>query len=85
MADDQFNKKIILLNKEKIYLSANAISNEFLREIIAMNVISLWKCQEAISRAIEVTSHDNCYSFAAKLSDILLLIKYIIEDSLFYE
>ena len=41
MADDRFGEKIILLNKEKIRLSANAKSDEFLREIVVMNVISL--------------------------------------------
>lgn len=41
MADDRFGERIILLNKEKIRPSANAKSDEFLREIVAMNVISL--------------------------------------------
>lgn len=41
MANNRFDKKIILLNKEKICLSANVLSNEFLRETVAMNIISL--------------------------------------------
>lgn len=41
MIDNQFGKKIILLNKKKICPSANAKSDEFSQEIIAMNVISL--------------------------------------------
>ncbi len=32
-----------------------------------------------------VTLHGNCHSLAARLSDILLLVKHIIEDTLFYE
>lgn len=39
MADDRFGKKIVLLNKEKVYPSANASTDEFLREIVSMNII----------------------------------------------
>ncbi len=49
MANNRFGKRIILLNKEKISPSANASSNEFLRKTVAMNVISFWKCREAVS------------------------------------
>ncbi len=41
MANNQFGERIILLNKKKICLSANAFFNKFLRETLAMNVISL--------------------------------------------
>lgn len=41
MADNQFGEKIILLNQKKICAFANATSDEFLREIIAINVIFL--------------------------------------------
>ncbi len=85
MADDRFGERIILLNKEKIRLSANATSDEFLREIVAMNVISLWKCREAVSHAMRATSHGNRHSVAAKLPDISLLVKHMTEDFLFCE
>lgn len=78
-------KRIILLNKEKIRLSANVTSDEFLREIIAMNVIFLWKCQEAVFYTTKVTSHGNQHSLAAKLLNILLLVKHMTEDFLFHE
>lgn len=41
MADNRFGKRIILQNKEKIRLTANITSNEFLRKTIAINMISL--------------------------------------------
>ncbi len=85
MADDRFSERIILLNKEKVCPSANASTDEFLREIVLMNVISLWKCREAVSRAIEATLHGNCHSLTTKVPDISLLMKYIIEDSVFQE
>lgn len=41
MANNRFNERSILLNKEKICTSTNTIFNEFLREIVAINMISL--------------------------------------------
>lgn len=46
MLDDQFNKKIVLLNKKKVCLSANAKSNKFLKEMLALNVL----CFESIKK-----------------------------------
>ncbi len=83
MADDQFDERIVLLNKEKVCSFANTSTNEFLRKIVSMNMISLWKCREAVSRATGATLHGNCHSFAIKVPDISLLMKHIIEDSFF--
>ena len=85
MADDRFGKKIILLNKEKIHLSANIISDKFLRETVVINIVSLWKCQEVVFRATGATLYGNCHSFAIRLPDILLFVKHMIEHSLFYK
>ena len=85
MANNQFSKRIIRLNKDMICISTNVLFNEFLRKIVAMNVISLWKCQEVISRTTRATSHSNCHSLAVTLFNISLLIKHIIENSLFCE
>lgn len=41
MTNNCFGKKIILLNSEKICLSTNITSDEFLREIVVIYVISL--------------------------------------------
>ena len=85
MANDRFGKKIILLNKKMICPSVNVLSDEFLRETVIMNMIFFWKCQEAISRTIRTTLHGNCHSFAAKLPNILLLVKNMTKNSLFCE
>lgn len=85
MADDRFGEKIILLNKEKVRPSSNAKSDEFLRETVALNVLSLWSCKEAVSRATGATSHGNRHSLVAKLPDVSLLVKHMIEDSIFKE
>lgn len=47
--------------------------------------IVTWKCQQAVSRTMGATLHSNCHSFAAKLPNILLLIKHMTKDSLFHE
>ncbi len=52
---------------------------------MAMNMISLWKSRKAVSQTIGATSYGNCYSLAAKLPNVLLLVKYMIEDSFFRE
>ncbi len=85
MADDRFGERIILLNKEKVRPSANAKSDEFLRETVALNVLSLWACKEAVSRATSATSHGNRHSLVAKLPDVSLLVKHMTDDSIFDE
>lgn len=85
MADDRFGERIILLNKEKVRPSANAKSDEFLREVVALNVMSLWKCREVVSRATGVTSHGNRHSLVAKLPDVSLLVKHMTGDLIFRE
>ncbi len=83
MADDRFGERIILLNKEKVCPSANAKSDEFLRETMALNVLSLWSCKEVVLRATGATSYGNRHSLVAKLPDVSLLVKHMIDDSIF--
>ena len=85
MFDDRFGERIILLNKEKVCPSANAKTDEFLRETVALNILSLWLCKEAVSRATGATSHGNRHSLVAKLPDVSLLVKHMIDDSIFEE
>ena len=85
IADNWFGEKIMLLNKEKICQSANASSDEFLRTIMTMNVISLWKCWKVVYCITGATLHSKRHNLSVKLPDILLLVKYMTEYSLFYE
>lgn len=85
MADDRFGERIILLNKEKVRPLANAKLDEFLREVVALNVLLLWKCREAVLRTTGATSHGNCHFLVAKLPDVSLLIKHMAGDSIFEE
>lgn len=85
MANDCFNKRIILLNKEKICPSANTTFDKFLRKIITIKVNFLQKCQKVISCVTGAISHGNYHNPATKLPNILVLIKYLTKDSLFHE
>lgn len=40
MTDNQFGKKIILLNKNKVCFFANAKSDEFLKKIMTFDILS---------------------------------------------
>lgn len=82
MADDRFGETIIMLNKEKVRPSANAKSDEFLRETVALNVMSLWKCKEVMAR-VTATSHGNHHSLVSTFPDISLLVKHLVEDAVF--
>ena len=48
-------------------------------------MISLEKCQEVVAYTIGASLNGNCYSFAIKLLNVLLFIKYMTEDSFFCE
>ncbi len=85
MADDRFDERIILLNKEKVRPSANAKSDEFLWETVTLNILSLWACKEAVLRATGATSHGNRHFLVAKLPDVSLLVKHMTDYSIFDE
>ncbi len=85
MADDRFGERIILLNKEKVFPSANAKFDEFLRKTVVLNILSLRLYKEVVLRATDTTSHSNCHFFVVKLLDISLLVKHMIDNSIFEE
>lgn len=85
MADNWFDKKIILVNKKMICPSVNISSNDFLRKTVTINVISFLKSQKVVFHITGATLHSNCHGFIVKLSDVLLLVKHIIKDSFFYK
>ncbi len=82
-ADDYFGETIIKLCKEKVKPSSNAKSDQFLQEVIAPNVLSLWKIKEVMARAIESTSHDNYHSVVSSISDLSLIVNLLVEDAVF--
>lgn len=85
MFDDRFGERIILSNKKKVRPSANAKIDEFLGITMALNVLSLWLYKEAVLQATDTIFHGNYYSFIAKLPDVSLLAKHMINNSIFKE
>lgn len=83
MANNWFDKKIILLNKKKIYLLANTKSDKFFKNIIAINIMSLKRCKKTVMCVTNINLHNNCYSLIAKLLNLSLIIKHIVKDNLF--
>ncbi len=81
--NDQFGETIIKLNKEKVRLSATAKSDVFLHEIIALNIMSLWKRREVIAQSTGVTRHGNRHSVIDTYSDVILIVKLIQETKVF--
>ena len=82
-ANDWFGEIIIKKNKDKVKPSANAISDEFLREIIVLNIISLAKTREVMARKSSVTNHGNHYSAVNNTIDISKLVQLLVEDGVF--
>ncbi len=74
-----------MLNKENINLSANAKSDEFFRETILQNMLSLCNSKEALSQATGLTRHGNCHSTVGSYPDVCYLVKLLTKEAVFYE
>lgn len=83
--EDRFGETIIMLNKDNINPSANAKSDEFLRETVSRNVLSLCNSKEALSQATGSTSHGNRHSTVGSYPDVCYLVKLLIKESVFHE
>lgn len=83
--DDRFGETIIMLNKENINPSANAKSDEFLRETVSRNVLSLWNSKKVLSQATGSTSHGNRHSTVSSFPDVCYLVKLLVNKSAFEE
>ncbi len=81
--DDQFGKTIIKLNKRKVQPSANAATNEFVQEVVSINVLSLWKSKEIIAQATGSTRHGNQHITVDQSIDVKLIVSLRIEDDVF--
>ncbi|MCJ1345659.1 hypothetical protein MMC31_003867 [Peltigera leucophlebia] len=82
-ADDRFGETIIKLNKKKVRPSSNAKSDEFLRETIALNVMSLWKSKEVLAQATSTTRHGSRHSVVDTTVDVDFLVKLLLEINIF--
>lgn len=78
-----FCKTIIKKNKDKVKLSANATLNKFLKETIALNIISLAKIREIIVRENDFIHNGNHHSTVNNTVSILKLILLPIKGNIF--
>lgn len=82
-ADDRFGETIIKENKDKVKSSANAISDEFLKETVVLNIISLAKTREVMARKSGATNHGNYHSTVNNIVDVSKLVQLLVEDDVF--
>lgn len=67
---NRFGKTIIKENKYKVRSSANAISDEFLKEIVVLNIISFAKTKEVMTRENSATNYGNRYLAVNNIVDV---------------
>ena len=82
-ADDRFGETIIKLNKEKIQLSANAKTDHFFKEIVALNQLSLWKSKLVMAQATRATNHGNRHAVVDTNHDIKVIVDLFVLEKPF--
>lgn len=85
LVDDLLGKSIIKKNKDRIRPLANATSDEFLGETIALNIISLAKTREIMARESDVTNHGNPYLAVNNTVEVLKLVQLPVKIDVFEE
>lgn len=84
-ADDWFDETIIKKNKDKVRPSENTTSDKFLREIVALNILSLAKTREIMIRESGAINHGNHHSVVNNTIDVSKLVQLLVEDGVFEE
>lgn len=74
---------IIKKNKDKFKSSANAILDKFLRDIIALKIISLAQTREIMARENGATNYNNHHSAVHNTIDISKLVQLLVKDCVF--
>ena len=82
-ADDRFGEIIIKLNKEKLKLSANAKTDNFFRNIIAPNVLTLGQNKEIMATDCGATDHSNCHSVVDIYHDVIFIFDQLAVGKVF--
>lgn len=81
--DDCFGETIIKLNKEKIRPSSNAKTNHFLREVVAPNVLTLWKTKKVMAKATGATNHGNRHAVVETYHDVMFTVNLLLAGEVF--
>ena len=83
--EDQFGETIIKLNKEKFHPSANAKTDQFFEEVVALNQLSLWKSKSVMARVTGSTDHGNRHGLVNVNFDIKVVVDILVQEKPFEE
>lgn len=83
MVDNQFNKTVIILSKNKVCQTAIAKRNKFFGKSVILNEMLCLEYKEIMVYKINVTHYMNYYLLVSPITYIFLLIKYLVEDEIF--
>lgn len=72
--DDWFGETIINDNKDKVGLLVNITLDEFFKETIALNIISLAKTRKIMAKESDAINHSNYHSVVNNNINILKLV-----------
>ena len=82
-ADDRFGETIIKLNKEKIQPSANAKTDHFFKEVVALNQLLLWKSKSMMAQATGAMNHGNRHAAVDTNHDIKVVVDLLVPEKPF--
>lgn len=85
ISDDLYGEEVIRLNKQMIRPSANAKTDEFHRETLALNVQTLLEVKDAMARATGATRQGNRHSVAKSDRDVAFVVNLLLEQAPFQE
>ena len=71
------------MNKEEVRPSANAKTSEFLREVVAPNVLALWKSKEVMGRETGAIDHGNRHALVETYHDVEFVVDLLVEEDIF--
>ena len=83
LTDNWFGKTIIKKTKDKVKPSVNATSDKFLRETVALNIISITKTRGVMAKKSDATNHGNHHLAVNDTIDISKLVQLLVEDGIF--
>ena len=72
--NNRFSETIIKKNKNKVKPLANAILDKFLREMVALNIISLAKTRDVMTKKSGAINYGNHHLVVNNTIDILKLV-----------
>lgn len=82
-ANDCFGETIIKKFKDNVNLLANAISDKFLKKIVALNILSLAKIRKIMAQKSDATNQGNYYSMINNIVDVTKLVQLQVEECVF--